>query len=308
MATIPQDRQAFLMERRQGLGGSDMAAIMGLSPWKSPMDVFLDKIGETPEASDTDAMYWGTRLEDLVAREFARQTGYKVQRRNTMLRHPTIPYLIGHVDRIVTSHPGGPAVLEAKTTSVYRKADWADGQAPLPYVIQVQHYLDLTGYRTGYLAVLIGGRDFRIVPVEPNDDLIRQMHEAADAFWLCVETRTPPVVDGSVATAKALAALYPADSGMTIPLPADAAIWIIQREQAKAALTEVEAKITEAENHLKALLGDARSGQIGQWRVDWDTRTRRTLDTQALRAAHPDLAAAYEKTTTYRHFTIKEVW
>jgi putative phage-type endonuclease len=294
-------------ERRTGLGGSDMAAIMGLSPFRSPMDVFLDKIGEAPATPETAAMYWGTQLEALVAREFATRTGYRVQRRTRMLRHPTIPYLIGHVDRIVIGHPGGPAVLEAKTTGAYRQADWADGQAPLPYVIQVQHYLDLTGYRTGYLAVLIGGNDFRVVEVPRNEALIARMHEAAEAFWLCVETRTPPLVDGSAATARALAALYPRDTGTTRELPAEAAIWIAQRAQAKAVLADAEAKLTEAENHLKALLGDARAGQIGHWRVEWDTRTRRTLDTQALRAAHPDLAAAYEKTTTYRHFAIKEV-
>jgi len=113
-------------------------------------------------------------------------------------------------------------------------------------------------------------------------------------------------VDGSEATAKALAALYPHDNGTTIELPADAAIWIAQYEQAKAALAEAEAKKQEAENHLKALLGDARTGTLGTWHVRWETRTRKSLDTKALQVAHPDIANQFQRETTYRTFTIKE--
>lgn len=303
MATLPQDRAQFLAERQQGLGGSDMAAIMGLSPFRSPMDVFLEKIGEAAPTEETEAMYWGTQLEDLVAREFARRTGYKVQRRTQMYRHPQMPYLIGHIDRLVVNHPGGPAILDAKTTSAYHKAEWADGQAPLHYLIQVNHYMDITSYQHGYLAVLIGGNDFRIVPVERNDDLIQQMHEAAEAFWLCVETRTPPVIDGSAATAAALKALYPQGNGQTVALPPEGALWVAQYHVAQQAMKEAESLKTEAENQLKALLGEAEIGTLPGYQVQWKTASRTSVDTKAL----PDaIKRQYSKTTTYRTFSIKE--
>ncbi|MCL8207254.1 MAG: YqaJ viral recombinase family protein [Actinomycetia bacterium] len=300
-------RADWLAARRQGLGGSDMAAIMGLNPYKTALDVFLEKIGEAPETPETEAMYWGSQLEDLIAREFARRTGYKVQRRRAMLRHPTIPYLLGNVDRIVVNHPDGPAVLECKTTHANRRGDWADGQAPVYYVVQLQHYLDLTGYRQGYLAVLIGGQEFRIVPVPRNDGLIAQMHDAAEAFWLCVETRTPPVIDGSAAAAKALQLLYPQGNGTAVDLPPEAAYWSAQWLQAQRQIAAAEAVQREASNHLKALLGEAERGRVAGYDIRWAVRTRKTVDTKALKAARPDVAAAFERETTYREFTVKEV-
>ncbi len=306
MATATQDRAVWLENRRKGLGGSDIAAIMGLSPFKSPMDVYLDKIGEATEQEESPYLYWGNQLEDLVAREFAKQTGYKVQRRTQQYQHPAIPYLIGNIDRLVVNHPGGPAILDCKTTNAFKARDWDNGQAPLPYVIQIQHYLDITGYQQGYLAVLIGGNDFRIVPVTRDEAFIGQMHEASEAFWLCVQTATPPLVDGSAATTQALNLLYPQDDGSAIDLPPDAAQWIAQRERAKAVIKEHEALLTEAENHLKALLGDAKVGTCGGYSIIWDTRSRKGFDTKGFKASHPDLYAQFKRDTPYRTLNVKE--
>ena len=298
MATVT--REEFLARRRQGLGGSDMAAIMGLSPWRSPMDVFRDKIGDAPENEANDAMYWGNQLEKLVAQEFAKRTGYKIQRRTAQYQHPTIPYLIGNLDRLILNRPDGPEILEVKTTSAYGKKEWDGGQAPLYYRIQLTHYLDVTGYVRGYLAVLIGGNDFRIVPVERDEALIAQMHAAAEAFWLCVETGTPPVVDGSQATADALKALYPSSNGTSVALPEEALPWIRQRDAAKAAQATAKAQLTEAENHLKALIGEADQGTLGSYTVTWHTAQRTDLDTKRLKAEQPDLIQQYTRTTPYR--------
>lgn len=306
MTTSTQERTAWLERRRKGIGGSDMAAIMGLSPFRSPMDVFLDKIGEAPDVEETPAMYWGTQLEDLVAREFARQTGYKVQRRSQLYEHPTIPYLIGNIDRLVLNHPEGPAILEAKTTNAFNARDWADGQAPLHYLVQLQHYLNITGYQHGYLAVLIGGNDFRIVPVQRDEALIAQMHEAAEAFWLCVQTATPPLVDGSEATAQALKALYPASNGQLVALPDEAAQWLTQRADAKEAITDAEKLLTEAENHLKALIGETDGGTLNGYTVTWKSATRKGFDHKRLAADHPDWVAPYATETSYRTLRIKE--
>ena len=302
MATVT--REEFLARRRQGLGGSDMAAIMGLSPWRSPMDVFRDKIGDAPENEANDAMYWGNQLEELVAQEFAKRTGYKIQRRTAQYQHPTIPYLIGNLDRLILNRPDGPEILEVKTTSAYGKRDWEGGQAPLHYRIQLMHYLDITGYGRGYLAVLIGGNDFRMVPVERDESLIAQMHAAAEAFWLCVETGTPPVVDGSQATADALKALYPIANGTSVELPEDALVWIHQRNAAKAAQAVAKAQLTEAENHLKALIGEADQGTLGSYTVTWHTAQRTDLDTKRLKAEQPDLVQQYTRTSPYRSLRV----
>lgn len=283
-----------------------MAALLGLNPWATPLDLWLAKVGQSPPREDSPAMYWGRQLEDLVAKEFARQTGYTVRRRTQMLRHPTIPYLIGHLDRI-TRDNAGLAVLECKTTGAHGRRDWEDGQAPAHYLVQVQHYLDLTGYARGYLAVLIGGQDFRIVPVQRNEALIAEMHAAAEAFWPCVESGTPPLIDGSQASAAALKLLYPASDGSTITLPDESRHWIAQRQEAEVAKKEAEDRKTEAENRLKSLLGTAEVGLVDGYRVAWRPVTRKSLDAKAFQAAHPDLAAQFERESTFRTLTIKEV-
>jgi putative phage-type endonuclease len=297
--------QDWLATRRQGIGGSDMAAIMGLSPFRGPMDVYLEKIGESLEQPDSPYLYWGNILEDVVAQEFARQTGYTVERHPQPYQHPEIPYLRGNIDRLIVDHPGGPAVLEAKTTNAFKARDWDEG-APIHYLIQVLHYLDITGYQKGYLAVLIGGNDFRIVPVERNDALIAEMHEAAAAFWLCVQTLTPPLVDGSEATAQALKILYPQSQAKTVELPEEARHWIRQRAEAKAILDETQPLLTEAENHLKALIGDAEAGTVDGTTVTWKSASRKGFDQKRFESEHPDLAKAYTKQTPYRILRIKE--
>ncbi|MCL6563291.1 MAG: YqaJ viral recombinase family protein [Firmicutes bacterium] len=302
------DRAAWLQARRHGLGGSDIAAILGLNPWRSPLDVWAEKVSEEPSATEppSEAAYWGQLLEDVVAKEFARRTGLKVQRRQAILQHPTIPYLLANVDRIVRGDPDGPALLEVKTTGARHAGDWANDQVPAYYFPQVQHYLLVTGYRKAYVACLIGGQELVIRTVPFLADWAKQIEEAAAAFWLCVETRTPPVIDGSVAAAKALTLQFPHSNGQAVDLPAEAAQWAAEWLAAKQARKQAEARMTAAENRLKAILGEAAEGRVAGYRVLWPERDRRTLDTKALKAQYPDLAAQFEQVQTYRTFDVKE--
>lgn len=194
------DRAAWLAERRRGIGGSDIAAILGLSPWRTPLDVYLDKRGELePQPSGNEqAMYWGTVLEDVVAREFASRTGERIQRVNAMLRHPEYPWMLGNVDRaIVNPEIAGQVrwrdgrlttdkLLECKTANGFAAAAWGEpgtDQIPEYYVPQPHWYMAITGAVVCYVAVLIGGSDYRIYTVPRDDELIETMIAAGWAFW-----------------------------------------------------------------------------------------------------------------------------
>ena len=142
--TKDMERQEWLEWRRKGIGGSDAAAILGLNPYCSPFDVYLDKIGAKEEQPDNEAMRQGRDFEDYVAMRFTEATGKKVRRRNAVLQHPEYPFILGNIDRLVVGEHAG---LECKTTSVLNKAKFNQGEFPDTYYVQCMHYMPVTGLR-----------------------------------------------------------------------------------------------------------------------------------------------------------------
>lgn len=193
-------KENWLLSRRAGIGGSDIAAILGLSPWRSQLDVFLDKTAtEKPVDQQTEPMYWGTVLEDVVAREYAMRTGRRVQRVNAMLRHPKHDWMLGNIDRAVVADgsrarldafgrlAGADGIVECKTVSAYKADDWAgpDGSDCLPvyYTAQAMWYLAISGADWCDVPALIGGQKYVIRRVERDDETIKGMIEKAEDFW-----------------------------------------------------------------------------------------------------------------------------
>ena len=157
-ASEMEDRAAWLKLRNKGLGGSDAGIIVGVNPWKSPYQLWLEKTGQVePEnISEKEAVYWGTQLEDMVAREFTKRTGKKVQRHG-MLESVAYPFLLANVDRLVVGEDAG---LECKTTSAFKYKDWEGDNVPDSYYVQCQHYMMVTGLPRWYIAALIGGQHY----------------------------------------------------------------------------------------------------------------------------------------------------
>lgn len=225
------DRAAWLAQRRKGLGGSDIAAVMGLSPWRSPLDVYLDKVGEAQPDETNEAQYWGLTLEDVVAREYAARTGRKVQRVNAVLQHPEHPWMLGSIDRAIVAYgsrarldatgrlAGAEAVLECKTVSAYAAGDWQglDGSDALPvyYAAQAMWYLAITGLPWCDVPALIGGQRFVVRRVERDDETIRGMVEQAEAFWRghVLAQQPPPPRTGAEA-----AKLFGRDTGEMVEI------------------------------------------------------------------------------------------
>ena len=158
-------REEWLKYRKQGIGGSDVAAILGISKWKSAIDLWLDKTNQTDDtAEENEAMQWGNIMEPVIRNHFAEVTGKKVVEVHAMLQHPKYPFMLADVDGVTTDDKGNPAILEIKTASEYKRGDWEDG-VPAYYQTQVQHYLFVTGVMKAYVAVLIGGNCFKVFEV-----------------------------------------------------------------------------------------------------------------------------------------------
>ncbi len=302
--TIDMTRAQWLEARRRGIGGSDAAAIAGLNKWRSPIAVWMDKTGQIEPDEAGEAAYWGIMLEDLVAQEFAKRTGKRVRRRNAILQHPEHPYMLANVDRLVVGENAG---LECKTSSEYRKGEWGEDGETLPpeYLIQVQHYMAVTGYDSWYLAVLIGGNKFIHFRVDRDQELIDYLIKIESDFWKLVEDGTPPPMDGSDASKELLGRLYPESNEQAVELPASASELIEEREHWAEQEKLMAEKKQEAENKLKQLLGENEVGWAGERKVTWKTVTSNRLDSKKLQEEHPNIYAKYVKESSYRRFSIK---
>lgn len=301
-------RDEWVQARRKGIGGSDISVIAGLNPWKSPIALYLEKTGELPDQEPAEHMEWGNRLEGLVADYFAEQhPDRKVLRVNSILQHPEYPWALANVDRRVIVKNGEPGILEIKTTSEWMRHDWEDGKAPLHAQAQLQWYMGIVGYSRGWIAALIGGRRYVEVEIERDDEVIKTLLDMAKEFWHCVETRTPPAWDGSQSSTDLLNRLHPeGNPGEEVSLPPATSLLLRQYEDAKADERAAKERRTEAENRIKALLGDAEVGLIaGEPAVTWKAIHTNRLDTKALKEQRPDIYDEFVRTSVSRRFDVR---
>ena len=260
----------WLRARKTGIGASESAAILGLSSFKSPYAVWADKISdELPAREETARQRWGHKLEAVIAEEFESESGVLVSDPGLYTVYYGEHHMLCTPDRLTMD--GG--VLEIKTAGIDRTKDWESGP-PLAYQVQVQHQIACVGSTHGYLAVLIGGSDFRWFRLERNQKFIEALERQVDTFWAMVTTRTPPVIDGHASTRDALSHLHPADDGSTVML--DELYAGIARElvRTKAEAKELDSKVAALENQLRAAIGDATFGEADGMLVSLKTQTR----------------------------------
>jgi len=292
-------REDWLSVRKNGIGGSDAAAAVGLSPYMSPLELWLVKTGRDanlpkPDSNDTtEPVYWGTLLEPIVAASYTKQTGNRVRRVNAVLQHPTIPFMLANIDREVVGHRN-VQLLECKTAGEFGARLWRDG-VPEYVQIQVQHQLAVTGRQAADVAVLLCGQKLEVHRVVRDDALIARLIELEAAFWRYVETDTPPPVDGSDSADRALRCLYPGAGG-TVDFIDDRLL-----SSTFADLVAVRAEIegrqaieSKLKQTIQQAMRDADRAEFETGSVSFKrSRDGAGIDLQRLLADHPELAAQY---------------
>lgn len=285
ISTRDMPRATWLAERRKGIGGSDAAAIVGLSRYATPYTVYMDKLGLLPELEDSEAMRQGRDLEDYVAQRFMEQTGKRVQRCNYMIRNPLYPFALADIDRRVV---GENAVLECKTTSTLDVKQFRGVEFPEKYYAQCVHYMGVTGAERCYLAVLVLGREFHVFTLERDELEIAALMGAEGDFWELVETKTPPDITGAEADTKAVGTVWAESAGGEVELFGMAELFR-QLETAEETLAIAKKAKEEVVNRIKEQMQTAERGTCGRYRCTWKTQERRTLDLAALREDYPDI-------------------
>ncbi|MGS1120366.1 YqaJ viral recombinase family nuclease [Rhodanobacter sp. UC4436_H3] len=291
------DRGQWLAVRQGGVGSSDAAAAVGLSPYKSQLELWLEKTGRAAAKAETTGMddpcYWGTLLEPYVATAYQQKTGRKVRRVNAVLQHPTFNFMLANLDREVVGSPD-VQILECKTAGEFGSRLWKDG-VPEYVQLQVQHQLAVTGNAAADVAVLLCGQKLEIHRIERDDEVIARLVVLETTFWQCVEQDVPPSADGSESAARALRQLYPGND-TTLDFGQDEALCetFTALSALKAELEEKERLAEQCKQTIQQAMGDASRAVFQGGEVTFRrSKDGTSLDTKRLAADHPDIAANY---------------
>jgi putative phage-type endonuclease len=188
-----ENKQEWLRERKNYLGGSDLGAIAGLNPYRTALDVYLDKTSDDITEETNAAMRWGNLLEEAVAEGYSEDTGKMVWKWLQPIKHKEYPFLAANIDRWVGDRE---YVLECKTAGFNKAKEWGDlgtDNIPESYLVQVSYYAAICDVPKVDIAVLIGGNDFRIYTYERNKELEDKLIKIACNFWHNhIEKRIPP--------------------------------------------------------------------------------------------------------------------
>lgn len=309
-STLEMTHQEWLEDRRKGIGGSDVATILGLNKYKSVYQLWLEKTGQVEVTSaQSEAAYWGNTLEEVVAEEFSKRTGKKVRRRNRVFEHSKYPFLRANIDRDIV---GENAVLECKTANQYLANEWDEDEIPIQYICQVQHYMNVLNLDYVYFAVLIGGQKFIWKKMERDQELIDMITEKLVEFWTeNVEKEIEPAIDGLKATSDFLTQRYLDTDESETELNAAFDENIANLARLKGDKKIIEENITLLENELKQALGKAEAtiGITPNNIVSWKKMQSKRLDKKKLIDKYPDIVAdedIYSVSTTKR-LTIKKM-
>lgn len=271
VSTKDLEHSDWLEWRKKGIGGSDVAAICSMSRYRSPLAVYLDKIGELPPLEDNEKMKAGRILEPVIAEWFAEETGIKVMKQNAIFQHKQHPFMLANIDRWI---PGQNAGLEIKNTGEYSRDDWAGTQAPTEYVLQCNHYMAVTGAERWYIAVLIGGWDMQWRIIERDESLINNLITIEKSFWNDhVLSNLPPAVNAQ--DTDLLNKMYPASNASKMDISEFHYDLIKRLIDTKVTLEKAKDDHEDAKNKVKNVMGE---NEVAYWQNEkfcsWKTNVK----------------------------------
>lgn len=265
-----QQRADWLQRRRQGIGGSDVACILGLNPWKTALDVWAEKVGLS-ETADNEQMLWGRRLESAILEELADRLGERIQKPSD----EELP-MVGRLPWQLVSPDGlmGRVLIEIKTASEWAKNEWGEegtDEVPIGYACQVLWGLNALDLDYGIIAVLIGGQELRQYRIERNHDVEAALVARCQQFWLWnVCRRVAPRAVGL--DNQRLAKVY----GQATRKLIDAPDGFDELAAELAVIRATDARRDEIEAAMKQAIGDAGGLDGNGWKATWNTECGRT--------------------------------
>lgn len=290
------ETQEWLKERRLGLGGTDIAAIMGLNKYKNAKDVWLDKLGKSEEIQPNDRMKMGTMLEPVVAKLYEESNDVTLTKAS-FIRSQTHPFLCGSPDYIDEKNQ---RLVEIKTVGGYALKSW-NNEIPTSYWLQMQHYMHLTGLRNGVLVTLCDGVHYREWHVEYNVEYYEALIPKFFDWWNVhvVGMNEPELVDVKP-TADPSLGILSADE--------QAKKWYYELLELRELSGQIEDKISEVRSNIEKFMSSSTELYVdGECAITWKESTRETIDSKRFKETFPLIYAEFAKSKTTRTFSVKDL-
>lgn len=262
VGTWPTGSPEWLAARMEGLGGSEVAACMGLSPFESKFSLYHRKTGAIGPVEQTPEMEWGTRLEPVIIAKFLEEHPEYVGTGTATYRHVERPWQITNPDQLLATGDAEPHTLLECKFSMYGDGWGESGTDEIPVHVRVQvlWYCDIFGFKQAHVAVLVGGCDWREYTIAFDETEAKLLRTAGRKFLDDVAARNRPPIDSSTHTYQALRELHPDIDPRKVELTdATARAYL----QARAGLTVAK----DAEQHARSLVADEMAtAQAAYWR------------------------------------------
>lgn len=311
--TQKEDENAWLEARTHGIGGSDVGAICGVSPFSSARQIYLNKTGQFPDAlkpgaAAQDRMRFGHLLEPVVADEYAHRTGSKLVTVNATLHHKEHSWALANIDRLIVDEDNKPiGILECKTTGEYNNDAWEDGDLLLSYIYQLNWYMWILGIERGAFACLVGGNKFYHYDVFRNDELLQNtIIPAAKNFWFnnVLALKEPELQGSDTDFANKVYSTVVKNSEVTFDddTTNDLAKVVVE---CKRIIKDTTLSMEEAQNRLKDKLKDHEIGYTKDYTVKWSPRAQNRVDTSTLKTNFPEVYEQVLKRIEFRAMTVK---
>lgn len=281
LRTKAEREQAWLEHRTKGVGGSDMSAILGISNYATPLDIWLSKTGRNnPEKLDSWAIRKGNSLEKDL-RDWFRDLHPELEVRggtDLSLTSRQYSHMLASLDGyIYDPSTESFGVLECKTANSYRAQDWRDeeGNPRIPdyYLVQVQHYLAVTGWQWGYVIADTSGVEPLIIRFERDEEDIAVIVKAASEFWRFVESGQMPALSNADDVRK----VYPEPTEELEDMSDDDDLYDLMQTYAAAQqqAKEAETKADSLKNQLIARIGPREGLSCGGYSATFKTVHRK---------------------------------
>jgi putative phage-type endonuclease len=296
-------------QKQKGIGGSDVATILGLNPYKTTFTLWLEKTGQIePPVLNNEYIEWGNILEPVIREKFAKETGFEVYENHWVMCHSLHDFMVANIDgEVVDPQFGGkPGVLEIKTAGERMRDQWEEGP-PNHYMLQIQHYLAVLDYEYAYVAVLIGGNTFKYFLIERDDYIIDQIIQAEAEFMNMVENNIAPEISGHQADTDYLAQAFPDDNDEIGELTGVLETYALQYFSLQEQIKELQNEADYLKNKIKLEMKDFRILKSDTIRVNMPTVKKVIFNTKQFEKDHPELYEKYKnKESSYRSFSVKK--
>lgn len=260
MATVELSRDQWLSARKQGVGASECAAVLGLSPWKTPLGLYLEKTGDVPPQVQSPRMKWGLLLESHIADEY-RETHPELEKPPAILAHAMAPFCLASLDYWLPDR-----VVEIKTVNPYVANEFGEpgtDEIPKHYFLQVQQQMACAERDTADLvALFLGSYETHVYTIARRDDIIAELIEAEREFMDRVIRRDPPLPDFTHPSTADILAMIEPQSGSSCVLDEDAEVWVEAYQFLGGEITELKTKRDTAKAHIIHAMGTCEYGDL----------------------------------------------